>query len=294
MLLVRAILSCAAGPIKPSPGVAKRVIVGHMSDAGHPAAEPLSLRGVELEILRRGEGSPIVLLHGFDTVDPEARFLDLLARRHTVIAPSHPGFGGSSRPDGFETVYDLVHLYLDLLEALPYDKLTLMGLSFGGWLAAELAATSCHRLDRLVLVDALGIKISDRETPDILDVFNTHPDTVRRRSWHDPAAAPDFNAMPDAAIIRHARNWTALCLYGWEPYMYNPQLPRWLARIAMPTLVLWGGSDGIVAPDYGQAYARLIPGARFAPIEAAGHHPELEQPDAFAAAVTRFLDGKAG
>jgi pimeloyl-ACP methyl ester carboxylesterase len=263
-----------------------------MSDAGETAVERRSLRGVELEILRRGAGPPILLLHGFQTVDPRARFLDLIGRHRAIIAPSHPGFGHSSRPDGFETVYDLVHLYLDLIDALPYEKLTLMGLSFGGWLAAEIAAACCHRLDRLVLVDPLGIKISDRETPDILDVFNSSPEEVRRRSWHDPAAsAPDFNAMSDEAIIVHARNWNALCLYGWHPYMYNPQLNRWLARIAVPTLVLWGANDGIVAPAYGRAYGGLIPGARFALIEAAGHHPEIERPEAFAAAVLRFLDG---
>ena len=61
-----------------------------------------------------------------------------------------------------------------------------MGLSFGGWLAAEIAVKAGHRIDRLVLVDALGIKISDRETPDILDVFNAHPREVLRRSWHAP------------------------------------------------------------------------------------------------------------
>ena len=92
-----------------------------------------------------------------------------------------------------------------------------------------------------MLVDALGIKLGDRETPDILDVFNTHPDTVRRLSWHDPQRfAPDFDALSDEALTRHARNWEALCLYGWEPYMYNPRLARWLGRIGLPTLVLWG------------------------------------------------------
>ena len=127
--------------------------------------------------------------------------------------------------------------------------MTLVGLSFGGWLAAEVAVKCGHRLDRLVLVDALGIKVSDRETPDILDVFNTSPQEVQRRSWHDPAAwAPDFDAMSDDELVVRARNWETLCLYGWHPYMYNPQLKRWLRRIAVPTLVLWGASDGIVSP----------------------------------------------
>jgi pimeloyl-ACP methyl ester carboxylesterase len=253
--------------------------------------ERLSVAGLSLEVVRRGAGPPVLLLHGLQNVDPRAPFLERLARRAEIIAPSHPGFGRSPRPDGFETVYDLVRLYLALLETLPYEKVTLVGLSFGGWLAAEIAATCCHRLEALVLVDAFGIKVSDRETPDILDVFNTSPDEVRRRSWHDAAMwAPDYDALSDAALVVHARNWDALSLYGWHPYMYNPQLPRWLARITVPTLVLWGASDGIVKPSYGRAYSALVPGARFQLIERAGHYPEIEQADAFAEAVEAFLD----
>jgi pimeloyl-ACP methyl ester carboxylesterase len=212
--------------------------------SGSAVAERLSVGAVELEVLRRGSGRPVLLLHGLQTVDPRARFLDLLGRTAEIIAPSHPGFGLSPRPAEFETVYDLVHLYLEVLETLPYEKVALMGLSFGGWLAAEVAVKCRHRIDKLVLVDAFGIKVSDR----------------------------------------------AACLYGWHPYMYNPQLKRWLRRIAAPTLVLWGASDGIVKPSYGRAYSELIPGSRFEVIERAGHHPEIEQAEAFAEAVGRFLN----
>lgn len=254
------------------------------------AADRLTVQGIELEVLRRGAGRPILLLHGFDTVDPEAPFLDRLARRGEVIAPSAPGFGNTPRPENFDTVYDLVHLYLAVLRALPADKTTVIGLSFGGWLAAEVAAACSHRIDKLVLVDPVGIKISDRETPDILDIFNKSPDEVRRRSWHDPdRCASDYNAMSDEALVVHARNREALCLYAWHPYMYNPQLPRWLGAIDVPTLVLWGESDGVVRPEYGRAYAGKIPDARFEPIARAGHHPEIEQPEAFADHVARFL-----
>jgi pimeloyl-ACP methyl ester carboxylesterase len=246
--------------------------------------------GVELEVVRRGAGRPLLLLHGFQNVDPRAPFLDLLGRHAEIIAPSYPGFGHSPRPAEFETVYDLVHLCLDVVESQPHEKVTLMGFSFGGWLAAEVAVKCRHRLDRLILVDALGIKISDRETPDICDVFNTSPLEVVRRSWHDPTRwAPDYDGMTDEQIVVRARNWEALCLYGWHPYMYNPQLTRWLRRIAVPTLVLWGASDGIVSPAYGQAYSALIPGARFELIEGAGHHPEIEQPEAFVDRLVKFL-----
>lgn len=230
------------------------------------------------------------MLHGFQTVDPEARFLDLLARYGEVIAPSSPGFGQSPRPKDFDTVYDLVHLYIEVLESLPGEKATLLGFSFGGWLAAEVVAACSHRLDKLVLVDPVGIKISDRETPDILDIFNKSPDEVRRCSWHYPDRfAPNFNEMSDEALVVYTRNREALCLYAWHPYMYNPQLKHWLGRISTPTLVLWGDHDGVVSPDYGRAYASLIRGAEFELIEGAGHHPEAEQPERFVQAVTRFL-----
>lgn len=254
------------------------------------AANRLTVQGIELEALRRGAGRPILLLHGFDTIDAEAPFLDRLARLGEVVAPSSPGFGNSPRPKDFDTVYDLVHLYLAVLTALPGDKITVIGFSFGGWLAAEVAAACTHRIDKLILVDPVGIKISDRETPDILDIFNKSPDEVRRSSWHDPERfAPDYNAMSDEALVVRARNREALCLYAWHPYMYNPELPRWLRRIDVPSLVLWGESDGIVRPDYGRAYAGMIPGARFEPIARTGHHPEIEQPEAFAKHVSRFL-----
>src|SRR2546428_6425212 len=123
--------------------------------------ERLSIRGMELELLRRGAGHPLLLLHGFEPVSPQAPFVELLGQHAEIIAPSHPGFGHSPRPDDFDSVYDLVHLYLDVLEALPHNKVTLVGLSFGGWLAAEVAVSCRHRLDKLVLVDAVGIKVSD-------------------------------------------------------------------------------------------------------------------------------------
>ena len=255
-----------------------------------PNLERLTVAGIELEVLRAGSGRPLVLLHGINNIDRGARFVELLAQRAQLIAPSHPGFGHSPRPDGFETVYDLVHLYLALLDSLPDDKVALCGFSFGGWLAAEIAAASTRRIDKLILVDAFGIKVGDRETRDIMDLFNRHPDEVKAASWHNPDKfAPDYDRLPDEALVVRARNWESLCVYGWNPFMYNPQLKRWLGHIRVPTLVLWGAADGIVKPDYGSAYAGLIPGARFALIDNAGHYPEIEQPEAFAEQVTKFL-----
>jgi pimeloyl-ACP methyl ester carboxylesterase len=262
---------------------------GNEADASGMAYEKITTNGIELEVLRHGSGTPVLLLHGMDTVHPKSPFLDVLGRHAEIIAPSSPGFGNSKRPDDFDTVYDLIHLYLSLIDDLPYPQITLMGFSFGGWLAAEIAIACQHKLNKLVLVDPVGIKIGDRETRDIIDVFNVNPSEVRRYSWHDPAKAPDYDAMTDDELVIHARNWESLCLYAWHPLLYNPQLKPWLARIKVPTLLLWGESDGIVKPEYGRAYSGLIPGSRFELIHEAGHHPEMERPERFAEQVARFL-----
>ena len=256
-------------------------------------ADRITVHEIELEAVRRGAGPPLLLLHGMHTIPPHAPVLDQLGRHAAVVMPSHPGFGNSARPPELDTVYDLVQLHRGTLEAVSAAnggrKVILAGHSFGGWLAAEIAAAGHPLIEKLILVDAFGIKISDRETADIVDVFNTAPDTVKRLAWHDPKLAPDFDDMTDEEIVAHARGWEALCLYGWQPYMFNPALKRWLRRIAVPTLVLWGEHDGIVTPAYGRAYADLIPGARFQTIARAGHSPHLEQPAAFVDAVVGFL-----
>lgn len=243
----------------------------------------MNVNGIELDVPRLGSGAPIVVLHGFQTLNPDGAFSRGLAAHGTVFAPSLPGFGASKRPADCDTIFDLVHVVRGLLDSI--GPATLVGLSFGGWIAAEVAAAGHPALTRLVLADPVGIRLHDRDTPDIFDIFNRSPADTVAASWHDPANAPDFDAMEDADIVTYARNRDALCLYAWEPYLHNPRLKAWLPRIAVPTLVLWGESDGIVSPEYGRAFAGLIPGARFETIPAAGHHPEIEQPSATVARI---------
>ena len=247
----------------------------------------------ELDVLNVDSGTPMLLIHGVNPVHPGSEFLKGLG---AFVAPSHPGFGASHRQPDFDTMYDLVNLYLAVLDSIPSDNVTVIGFSFGGWIAAEMAVTNPRKLGRLILVDPVGIKISGREQRDIVHFFNTDPNELNQRSWHDPARRPDgiyglgwqatiSDAMSDQEMITLARNWDSLCLYAWTPHMFNPQLKQWLHRIAVPTRVVWGDSDRIVTPDYGRAYAGLIPGATFRTIANAGHHPELEQPDAFLEAI---------
>jgi len=272
------------------------------------AAERLRAASFDLEVLRadanRADAPTFVLLHGSHNISPTAPFLGLLAEQGNVIAPSLPGFGKSPDPGDCDTIYDLLHVCRDVLDALPAEEVTVVGLSFGGWLAAELAVAGHPKLEKLILVDPFGIKLGNREERDFPHLFNTNPAELNRRAWHDAANCPPGSygigwhtaigdAMSDDEMTTLARNWDSLCLYAWRPHMYNPQLKHWLHRISVPTLVLWGASDRIVTPEYGRAYAALIPGATFSVIEAAGHHPEVEQPRAFAKCVARFIGGDA-
>jgi hypothetical protein len=252
-----------------------------------------------LETLDVGNGPTLLLIHGTNPVSPDAAFVAALARGRRVVAPSHPGFGASPRPEDFDTMYDLANLYLAVLDSLP-GPVDVIGLGFGGWIAAEVAVAGHPNLRRLVLADPLGVKLAGREERDFLHLFNTNPATLNRCAWHDPAARPSGiyglgwqavidDTMTDAQMVTLARNWDSLCLFSWRPHMYNPQLRHWLHRIRVPTLVLWGESDRVAPVAYGQRYAALIPGARFEAIPRAGHHPELERPGAFVSAVEGFL-----
>lgn len=266
---------------------------------GRLAIGPLELEMVRREAKQAG-ASTLLLLHGINNIGATAPFLELLAEHGDIVAPSHPGFGNSPGPGDFDTIYDLVQVYRGVLDALPAGKIVLIGFSFGGWIAAELAVGGHAKLERLVLVDPFGIKLAGRDERDFPHLFNTSPAELNRRAWHDPARRPPGSyglgwhatigeAMSDEEMVTLARNWDSLCLYAWRPHMYNPQLKQWLHRIRVPTLVLWGASDRIVAPEYGRRYSGLIPGAEFAVIDEAGHHPELEQPRAFVDRVARFL-----
>ncbi len=259
-------------------------------------AEPvwLTVDGVKLEIVERGQGRPILWLHGEEGLDPEAPFLDRLAAHGRVLAPVHPGFGHSPDSGAIDTVDDLAYLYLDLLAARDQREVVVIGASLGGWIAAEMAVRSGDRLAALVLVAPLGIKVGDRETRDIPDIFALHPDEVVRLQWADPArAAVDHGKLSDDQLTVTARNREATALYAWEPYFHNPKLRQRLHRIAAPTLLLWGAQDRFVSAEYyGAAYRAAIAGARLQTIPEAGHFPHLEQPEALVESIRGFLGAR--
>jgi pimeloyl-ACP methyl ester carboxylesterase len=245
----------------------------------------MKLQGQEIDVVRKGSGQPLLLLHGGGGPIAAMPFADKLAEKFEIIAPTHPGFGGSKIPDHFNRVDDLVFLYLDLLDELDLNDVILMGFSMGGWTAVELATMNSTRLSKMILVDPVGVKVGGREDRDIADVFALPGEKLVELMFHDVSLAPKPADMPDDQLQLMAANRIALGVYTWDPYMHNPKLPHRLHRIKMPTHFIWGESDGIVTVDYGQKYCKLIDGATMTVIENAGHSPQVEQPEAFVDAV---------
>jgi pimeloyl-ACP methyl ester carboxylesterase len=249
----------------------------------------MKVAGVELEIVERGKGRPLLFLHAGDGLAPERPWLDLLAARYRVIAPAHPGYAGSALPDWMTSVDELAYLYLDLADQLELKDAILVGACFGGWIAAEMLVRSTARFGKVVLVDPLGIKISGPTVRDIADMHGLPREEALRLAWADPAkGAVDMTKLPETEIAAMIRGRNAFTLFGWKPYMHNPKLARWLHRIDRPTLLLWGAEDRIVTPAYGEGWRERIPGAKLERIERAGHFPHWEQPQAFAERLIAF------
>jgi pimeloyl-ACP methyl ester carboxylesterase len=252
----------------------------------------LRIGSLALEAAIIGEGPPLLFLHGGDYVLQNKPFLERLGRRWRVLAPRHPGFGRSPRPDSFRTIHDLAYCYLDLLDQEDLREVVLVGSSFGGWIALELAVRSLARIRRLVLIDSVGVKFGGREERDIADIYALSEEELRRRTFFDPAAVmPDYAQLPDEEVAAVVRDRWATALYAWRPYMHDPALLQWLHRVRVPSLVLWGDSDGIVTPEYGRKLAAALPAASFVLIANAGHYPQIERPAAVAEAITRFAGG---
>jgi pimeloyl-ACP methyl ester carboxylesterase len=261
-----------------------------MLDRIETANSLTEIAGVRLELVKRGTGRPLLLLHPAIGIKSTDRVLDELAQSFALLAPSHPGFGRSELPRAMTTVDDLAYFYLDLMEAMDLREVVLAGVSFGGWIAAEIAIKSTERLSHLVLADAVGIKLGGREQRDIVDIFTTKQAEVDRLAYHDPTiGAVDHATISDDDAQILFRNREATALFAWSPYMYDPKLAGRLHRIRVPTLVLWGASDHIASPDYGRAYSKLIAGAQFELIEDAGHYPHIERPDLFTRKIVEFV-----
>jgi pimeloyl-ACP methyl ester carboxylesterase len=255
------------------------------------AVTSLVVNGATIEAIDRGKGRTILFLHPGIGIEANAPVLAELARGGRVLAPSHPGFGASQLPKGMSTVDDIAYFYLDMLEQLDLRDVLAVGVGLGAWIAAEIAVKDQSRFSHLVMANAIGIKVGDRETRDIVDIWALLFDEYNALAYFDPNAGKrDYKTLPAAESLAAARNREAYGRFCWSPYMHNPKLKGRLHRIKTPTLFLWGTADKILSDGYGRAYCAAIPGAKFEPIDRAGHFPHIEQPEEFARRALAFAE----
>jgi pimeloyl-ACP methyl ester carboxylesterase len=243
--------------------------------------------GCRVHTLRGGEGPPLLFLHGGGGAGTWLPFHEKLAARFDVIVPEHPGFGRSERPDWADNVGDLAMFYLDFMQALGLEQVTLAGTSLGGWIAAELATRNTARLRRLVLVAPAGLHVEGVEKGDL---FMWTPEETAHNMFFDEALAKAWLARETSAEedIRQTRNAEMLAKLTWSPRLASRDLPKWLHRIDVPTLIVWGDSDKLLAPGHGPAFRDAIPGARLETIARCGHVPHVEQSDALVQLIEGF------
>ncbi len=246
---------------------------------------------VNLQVFHGGQGDPLLVLHGAGGNPGWMPYHDALAEHFHVYAPSHPGFGGSDRPDWLERLHDLAYIYRWFLRDAKLAPVTVLGFSMGGWLAAEMAAMYPDLIRRLVLVGAAGMKPTEGE---ITDIFLITPEEVGELRFYDRAQVPQYDEL-FGQLPTPAQQQTAVwdremaALLTWKPYMYNPKMPLLMAQNQLPTLIIWGKQDAIVPLNCGERYQQTIPGAQLTVIDHCGHSPQIEKPRAFLDAALPFL-----
>jgi pimeloyl-ACP methyl ester carboxylesterase len=252
------------------------------------AAKVVEIQGLKLELVVKGQGAPLLFLHGMDGIESCARLVDLLARDFTVYAPSHPGFGVSELPRAFSTIDDLAYFYLDLLDHFDLQGVTVVGFSLGGWIAAEILVKDANRVARLVLGAPLGLRTAERRKSQVTDLFTIDPREVAATLQVTPAAQNNLAGLPESVLERIARNAEAVCLFGWSPYLYNPKLHLRLHRIRAPTVLLWGENDRLAPLDYAKGFLAELKQAQFETLPGCGHRIYVDCPDAAAARIVSF------
>ena len=250
-----------------------------------------TVTGCRIRMMRKGQGEPLLFLHGASGAQRWLPFMESLAQSHDVIVPEHPGFGTSEMPEWLDNVADLAHFYRDLMDDLGLDKVHLVGTSLGGWIAAELSTCSCEKLKSLTLVAPAGLSVPGVRRP---DMFMWSPEELRRKLFHDPELAKSAPVpATEEEVVLALKNRLTTAKLGWGTRMHNPQLRKWLHRIQAPTLIIWGDDDQVLPLAYGAAYRDLIPGSSLEIFSKCGHLPHVEKAHDFTRKLVHFTQGVA-
>jgi pimeloyl-ACP methyl ester carboxylesterase len=246
---------------------------------------------VRIRVLSKGRGPSLVFFHGpwGLTWDP---FLDELAQHFTVYAPEHPGTTPDAQDDVYhlDGLWDLVLCYDELMSALGITSAVLVGHSFGGMVAAEIAAVFPARVKSLTLASPLGLWRDDAPSADILIL---PADELAAVLWRDPASrvaldwAAGSGGDPDdiAAQVESLQRRSSMAKFVWP--IPDKGLHRRLHRVAAPTLLVWGDDDRANPVIYAEEWQRRVKGAALRLLPG-GHMGLHEAPEAAARAVVEL------
>lgn len=252
---------------------------------------------VKPRVLVGGEGPPLLYLHGAGGL-VWGDFQDFLARDHTVYAPDHPGTS-MDNPEGIDAVddlRDLVMYYEELLEQLDVEPSVIVGHSFGGWIAAEFAATVRPVLDGLVLIAPLGLWHPERP---VASYLTAAPEDLRGLTYFDPEGpvAMAAQSLPEDETARQDEiiraRWALACTGKFTWPIPERGLRKRLHRIRTRTLLIWGSQDRIVPMGYADDFAEALESAEVAIVDRAGHVPQLERPVETQRVISEFLTAPA-
>ncbi len=243
---------------------------------------------LEIHLTRGGSGRRLVLLH-HDIGTPETLpFYDLLAEDFDVLIPHHPGFGRSEKGEWLRGVRDVAVIYQALLAQLGFRDHLLVGLGFGGWIAAEMVTMAPRDTAQLALVAPMGIK------PPVGDIFDQalvqYIEYVRT-GFHDQAAFDSLFGVEPA--IEQVEQWDIcremIFRLAWKPYMYSQTLPHLLPETKVPSLLIWPEQDRIVPQSTIGSWSNALPGAHKSIIPSCGHFAEMERPVEIAQTIRSFF-----
>jgi pimeloyl-ACP methyl ester carboxylesterase len=250
-------------------------------------SETVPLASGPLHVSRSGSGTPILVLHHDIGTLERLPFYDTLAERHTVLVPSHPGYDKSERPSWMRNVRDIAAVYQALIAEKRLTDITLVGLGFGGWIAAEMATMAPRGFAKLVLVGAMGLKPEHGEIAD--QALLSYIDYVRLGFADQKVFDRLYGAETATKTLEQwDLNREMTFRIAWKPYMYNPSLAHLLGAVAIPALVVWGRKDRVVPLECGERYAKTLRNATLEVIDDAGHFVEMEKPEQLARLIGGF------
>ena len=250
--------------------------------------------GLQLRHLRKGSGAPLVVIHDSLGNLGWIPLYEQLSETFTVVVPDLPGYGKSDQPEWARSPRDLAILTEQLLDRLNLGPLTLVGLGFGGFVAAEMATMNLSRVSQLVLVGPTGLKPREGEVLDQMLLgfaeygLNGFRDAGSFKELFGAASLPpDVYELWDFGTEMTAR----VC---WKPWMYSDQLPHLLSGITIPTLVVYGEKDHVVPNDVSRHYVELLPDASLEVVAGAGHFVDLEEPARLAELIDQHVATRKG